>query len=103
VPDVLEAMVRAAKSGDVGAARLLLERTLPALKPEERPVTLTLPPDSFTEQGRAVMAATANGELAPSQAGVLLAGLGQLARLAELDELDARVRALEEAAHGPHA
>jgi hypothetical protein len=95
-------MVRAAKGGDVGAARLLLERTLPALKPEERPVTLALPPDSLTDQGRAVMAATAKGEIAPSQAGALLGGLGQLARLAEIDELDARVRALEQAAHDSH-
>jgi hypothetical protein len=30
LPDVLDAMVRAARAGDVGAARLLMERTLPA-------------------------------------------------------------------------
>ena len=44
---------------------------------------------------RAVMAAVSAGDLAPSQGAALMGALGALARVAEVDELAARVAALE--------
>lgn len=95
VPELLAAMMARALDGDVGAARLLLERAIAPLKAAEQPQALSLPDGTMTEQGRAVLAAVAAGELAPGQGAALLSGIGTLARVAEIDELAARVAALE--------
>ena len=95
VPQLLAAMMARALDGDVGAARLLLERAIAPLKAAEQPQALSLPDGTMTEQGRAVLAAVAAGELAPGQGAALLSGIGTLARVAEIDELAARVAALE--------
>lgn len=95
LPDIIAKLTEQAKAGDAGAARLLLERVLPPIKPTEQPGTIELPAGTLTEQGRAVLAAAGSGALAPSQAAQMLAGLGSLAKLIETDELAARVAALE--------
>jgi hypothetical protein len=99
VPAILQTVVAAAKGGDVQAARLILERVLPALKAVEPAQALSLPDGSLTDQGRAVLASVAAGELAPGQGAALLGAIGALARVSEIDELAARVAALE----GNHA
>ena len=99
VPAILQSLTAAAMAGDVQAARLLLERTLPALKPAEQAQALHLPDGTLTAQGRAVLAAVAAGELAPRQGAALLGAIGTLARVAEVDELARRIEALE----GKHA
>jgi flagellar motor component MotA len=43
-----------------------------------------------------VLASVARGELAPGQGAALLGAIGTLARVSEIDELAARVAALEE-------
>ena len=95
VPAVLAVLVQRAMAGDIGAARLLLERTIAPLKASEETARLALPDGTLTEQGRAVLAAVAAGELAPGQGAALLASLGTLARLTEADELERRIAALE--------
>ena len=95
VPAILESLTTAALAGDVQAARLLLERALPPIKPVEQPQPLSLPDGTLTVQGRAVLAAVAAGELAPGQGAALLGALGTLARVAEVDELTRRIEALE--------
>ncbi|MEY8689604.1 MAG: DUF5681 domain-containing protein [Leptothrix sp. (in: b-proteobacteria)] len=95
IPGILSVLTAAARSGDVAAARLLLERVLPALKPEEAPLALPLPDGSLSEQGRAVLAAVAAGDVAPGQGANLLAAIARLAHVIEIDELVRRVSALE--------
>ena len=96
VPEILAGLVLAAKGGDVQAARLILERILPPIKPIEQAVALQLPEGgTLTAQGRAVLPAVADGELAPSQGAALLGAIGTLARVTEIDELTARITALE--------
>ncbi len=97
VPEILAGLVLAAKGGDVQAARLILERILPPVKAIEQAVELELPDGgTLTAQGRAVLSAAAAGELAPGQAAQLIAALGTLAKISELDELTARINALEQ-------
>ena len=96
VPDLMAAMMSRALDGDVGAARLLLERAVAPLKAAEQPQALTLPDGTLTEQGRAVLAAVAAGDLAPGQGAQLMTAIGTLAKVSELDELAARITALEE-------
>lgn len=95
VPELLAAMMTRALEGDVGAARLLLERAIAPLKAAEQAQALSLPNGTLTEQGRAVLAAVAAGELAPGQGAQLLTAIGTLGKITELDELAARITALE--------
>ena len=95
VPALVAVLVQRAMDGDIGAARLLLERTIAPLKASEETARLALPDGTLTEQGRAVVAAVAAGELAPGQGAALLASLGTLAKLTEADELERRIAALE--------
>ena len=96
VPEIINQLVAAARGGDIQAARLILERVLPPVKAIEQPQAINLPDGTLTEQGRAVLAAVAAGELAPGQGAQLLAAIGALGKIAELEELAARITALEE-------
>lgn len=96
LPEIITQLVAKAKEGDTQAARLLLERALPSLKPIEQPVALSLPDDEgITAQGVAIVQAVAAGMLAPGQGAALLTGLGSLARIKEIDELERRITLLE--------
>ena len=95
VPALIETLIERALSGDVGAARLLLERVIAPLKASEETAALALPDGTLTEQGRAVLGAVAVGDLAPGQGAALLASLGTLAKIREGDELESRIAALE--------
>ena len=100
VPELLAAVMTKALEGDIGAARLLLERAIAPLKGIEQAVTLQLPNDgTLTAKASAVLSAAAAGELAPGQAAQLIAALGTLAKISEVDELTARITALEDARH----
>jgi len=95
VPEILDKLVESAKGGDIQAARLILERILPPVKATEQAQAIPLPDGTLTEQGRAVLAAVAAGELAPRQGAQLLTAIGTLGKVAELDEMTARIAALE--------
>jgi hypothetical protein len=94
-PDILAGLVTAAKAGDVQAARLILERVLPPVKPTEQAIELELTGETLTDQGRAVLSAVSAGALPPGQGSQLIAAIGALARVAEIDELERRLSALE--------
>ena len=96
VPELLAKLMQQALEGDTSAARLLLERAVAPLKAAEQPQAVNLAGDSLTDQGRAVLASVAAGELAPGQGAALVGAIGTLARVSEIDELAARVAALEE-------
>jgi len=100
VPELLEAMMIKALEGDVGAARLLLERAVAPLKAAEQTQALCLPDGTLTEQGRAVLASVAAGQLAPGQGAALVSAIGTLARVAEIDELAKRIEKLEGVQNG---
>jgi len=94
-PEILAGLVTAAKAGDVQAARLILERVLPPVKPTEQTIELELTGVTLTDQGRAVLSAVSAGALAPSQGSQLIAAIGVLARVVEIDELERRLSTLE--------
>ena len=94
-PEILQTMVAAAKGGDVQAARLILERILPPVKPIEQCIELAMVGDTLTDKGKAVLGAISTGELAPGQGSQLIAAIGALARVIELDDLERRISELE--------
>ncbi len=99
MPELLAALMTKALEGDVSAARLLLERSIAPLRAIELPHLIALPAGTLTAQGRAVLAAVAAGELAPTQGATLLGAIGTLARVSEIDDLTSRIERLE-ASHG---
>lgn len=99
LPEIIERLVEKAREGDAQAARLLLERVLPPIKATEATVEIDIPEGvNLTEQGAAILRAVSQGQIAPGQAGALLSGLGNVAKLKEIDELTRRIEALEKEA-----
>ena len=95
---VLQAVVAAAKGGDMRAASILLDRIWPARK--GRAVEVALPPmesaADLVPALAAVVAAMARGELTPEEARAMCVVLEIQRRAIETAELEARVAALEE-------
>lgn len=103
VPALLKMLAKRALAGDVGAARLLLERSVAPLRAAEQAQALNLPKGTLTEQAQAVLAEVAAGNLAPGQGAALLGGISTLARVTEIDELERRLSALEKSNGNPEA
>jgi hypothetical protein len=96
VPEIIRKLVAAARAGDTQAARLLLERVIPPMKATEPAQAIPIAPDAtLADQGRAVLAAVAAGQLAPGQGAQLLTAIGTLGKIVEIDEIERRIAALE--------
>jgi len=97
LPEIINALVESAKIGDTSAAKLLLDRAIPCLKTIEMPKPIDLPADgSLSDQGRQVMALIAGGAISPDTGSKLISGLTSLARIVEIDEIEARLTILEQ-------
>lgn len=92
---VIKIVMDAAKSGDMQACRLILERMVPAIKPVSEPIQFDFSGSTPTEQARSIMAAIAAGDIPPDQGRALIEALASVAKIAELDELSRRLAALE--------
>ncbi len=94
---IVRTVLMAAASGDMTAARMVLDRILPAVK--ERPVTLELPPlasiESIGEAHAQIVAGVAAGELLPGEGQALAALLESRLRIAEVADLEKRLSKLE--------
>jgi vacuolar-type H+-ATPase subunit D/Vma8 len=96
IPSIVARLVEKAKEGDVSAARLLLERTVPSLRPVEAPQPIEVPDGAPAEQARAIVALAAAGEVSVEQGSRLISSLGSLCRLIELEEIERRINSLEQ-------
>lgn len=101
LPEVLKAVTDAALGGDMTAARIILDRVLPTLKPLELPLPPIAVPTGATlaQQAGAVMEAATRGDISPGQAAQLVGAVAALAKIIETDELQRRIEALEAAHH----
>ena len=102
VPQIIAALTEKARAGDVGAARLLLERTVPTLRPVEALQALQINGGDLSDQARAIVGLVASGELPVSQAAQLVAALGTVGRLIEVDEIERRIQSLENSLETRH-
>lgn len=98
VADVLRAMILMAKGGDVGAARLVLERTCGKPRDWDDP---SLPfvsgdPQSLLEAAQRTLSQVASGETTSEAAARSLSLLAQVSDLWHLPQLEQRLRQLEE-------
>jgi hypothetical protein len=94
MPDIITSLVELAKNGDVAAAKVLLDRVCPPLKPQAMPIYLPVN-GSLTEQGNEVIIATLAGQIPPDIGSQLITALSHQAKLIEIDELMKRIEALE--------
>ncbi len=94
--NLMKKAVEMALEGDGAALRLCLERVVPAIKARDEPVEIGELKGSLTEQGTQIMVAMASGKVSPGEATNMLQALSSVARVTEVDELDQRVKALEE-------
>ena len=77
------------------AAKIILDRLVPSLRPVEMAAVLTLPASAtLAGQAKAVVNAAA-GELEPSQAAQIVTALGGVAKSIEATELLERIEALK--------
>ena len=95
IPEIIQVLAAKAREGDIGAARLLIERVVPALKPVEDPQALQIDEGYLSNQAKSVVALAASGDVSIGQASQLVSALGTVAKLIEVDELLKRVDALE--------
>jgi len=100
IPEILEAMTEKAKAGDVAAAKLLMERTIPPLKSEAPTIQLPgLADQDLTAAARMVLGAVGAGTLPPDIGGQLVQALVNAVRLIESAELAERIKVLEDRAN----
>lgn len=95
LPDIISAMVDSATQGDTAAAKLLLDRTIPAMKPIAQTATVDSLQGTLSEQGDVIVSAMGDGAITPEQAQQMLAGLASLSKIREVDELVQRIEQLE--------
>lgn len=90
---VTRKVLAAAKKGDMQACRLILERLVPPIKPSVEAVTFDLDDTDLPSAARSLLRAIAEGKLPPDQGKNLILGLGAVARVIEVAELQ---QAMEE-------
>jgi hypothetical protein len=95
--EIVASVIKAAKSGDMTAARLVLERIAPIRKGWA--ITLALPvTDSaagVADAMSAVVEQMASGEVTPEEATAVIGILDAKRKAIELTEIEARIQALE--------
>ena len=94
LPEIINALVAAAKGGDISAVKLILDRTIPVLRAEELPIALRgargVPADLIAR----VIEAIATAQIDVDRGARLVA-------LLTPQEIEARVAALERALNPP--
>lgn len=97
-PEIIAKQIELAKAGDVQAAKLLLDKLIPNAKPTAELVGI---PGVQNAQGlaakaEAIIAAAVSGEIPTDTAQELIQSLAGLSKIKEIDELEQRIKNLEE-------
>jgi hypothetical protein len=93
-PEIIDAMIEQAKSGDTAAAKLLLDRIIAPMKAGDSHVDITLSGEMLSD-ARTVLTAIGSSQITPSQGQVLLGSIASLARIEEIAEIDQGMTKLE--------
>lgn len=95
-PEAIDRVKALASEGDLTALKLVLDRTIAPLKPVAAAVHFDYDETApLADQCRQVMRAVSRGELGPDQGSTLISSIAALAKIVEIDELEARLSALE--------
>lgn len=89
-------VIEAALSGDMTAANLVLQRLSPPLRARSEKVQFELTPDApLTTQAQEILSAVAAGDVDPSTGKLLIDAISAFAGIKQVDDLEARLAALE--------
>ncbi len=95
--EVARVVMNAALEGDMQAANMVLQRLSPPLRARAEKVTFELTPDApLHEQANQVLASVAEGAIDPETGKMLIDCIQSVAGIRAVDELEARLIALEE-------
>lgn len=96
IPELLQKALELALNGDLGALKLLLDKCLPSLKPIAIDAELKLPNrQTLTASGKDILKQLNAGEMSVDTATDMLNALANFTRLAEFDDIQRRIAALE--------
>jgi len=95
LPDILDTVIEQAKGGDLAACKILIDKSLPNVRPTDTPRKLPIDGDTLTDKAASIVDGVADGSISTDEAARLLQALGSAARIIETDELERRVSALE--------
>lgn len=94
---VARVVMDAALQGDMQAANMVLQRLSPPLRARAEKVTFELTPDApLHQQANQVLASVAEGAIDPETGKLLIDCIQSVAGIRAVDELEARLIALEE-------
>ncbi|MFZ2220163.1 MAG: DUF5681 domain-containing protein [Rhodoferax sp.] len=94
LPGIVQTLVANAKAGDTQAAKVLLDRLIPALKPTTDALSIKTT-GTLAERGEALIEAMTSGKVSPDQANIAMNTFTAQAKLVEQSELVQRIEQLE--------
>jgi hypothetical protein len=94
LPEIILKLVEQAKNGDTAAAKILLDRCCPPLKPQALAISLPVN-GSLAEQGNEIIRATLSGHIPPDIGSQLITALANQSKIIEIDGLTQRIEILE--------
>jgi hypothetical protein len=94
MPEIILKLVEQAKNGDTAAAKILLDRCCPSLKPQAMAINLPVN-GTLAEQGNEIIRATMGGNIPPDVGAQLITALAAQSKIIEVEELTQRIIALE--------
>lgn len=93
---VARVVMDAALGGDMTAANMVLQRLSPPLRARAEKVMFELDPKKpLSEQAQQVLTAVAAGDIDPETGKLLIDAIGAFAGIKQVDDLEARLEALE--------
>jgi hypothetical protein len=98
LPGIIQGIILAAQAGDPAAVKMILDRTIPALKPTSDAMKLPSA-GSLVDRGEAIIKAMATGSCTPDQARLAIAVLGEQSKLLEQSEILQRLETIESWLH----
>ena len=94
IPQVLESVYQKALAGDMTAARMLLDRTLPNKRAEQERVEIQHS-GNIASDAQNVLRSVLDGEVSPDVGASLLSSMTSVLKAIEVEDLAKRIEALE--------
>ena len=100
IPDVLDSVFQKAVAGDMTAAKMLLDRSLPTKRPEQERVQISIK-ENTALNARDVLQGVFAGEVSPDVGASLLTAITGVLKAIEVEDLAKRIEALESKKNEP--
>ena len=100
IPQVLDCVYQKALAGDMTAAKMLLDRTLPNKRPEQERVQISIK-ENTALNARDVLQGVFAGEVSPDVGASLLNAITGVLKAVEVEDLAKRIEVLESKKNEP--